>query len=201
MVQEALRRGEYHPVAEPVSALEAGPYGWVQQVNFAVFGILTLVFAAGLHHGIQRTLMGVAGPGLLGLSGIGLLLAALLPLKEDAAGVTYDPGGHVVAGITFFLSSSIGLAVLSRRLARDTRWRGLSRYALLSGVLALAAFLAMGALVMPDEAPWHEWAGAAQRAVILILLFPCRVVLSYRLRHVADGPEARSVQTHAATTS
>jgi hypothetical protein len=33
-VQGLFRLEEYDPVAEVVSALEAGPGGWVQQVNF-----------------------------------------------------------------------------------------------------------------------------------------------------------------------
>jgi len=38
--------------AEPVSALEAGPNGWIQQVNFVVFGLVLLVFAVGLNRAI-----------------------------------------------------------------------------------------------------------------------------------------------------
>ena len=45
LAQEAFRRSEYDPLAEPVSALEAGPNGWIQQVNFVVFGVLTIAFA------------------------------------------------------------------------------------------------------------------------------------------------------------
>ena len=41
LAQEALRRNEFSPVAEPISALEVGPNGWVQQLNFGVFGLLT----------------------------------------------------------------------------------------------------------------------------------------------------------------
>ena len=41
-IQEAFRRDEFSPVAEPVSALEAGPNGWIQQVNFVVFGLMML---------------------------------------------------------------------------------------------------------------------------------------------------------------
>ena len=33
LAQEAFRRDGYDPLAEPVSALEAGPNGWVQQTN------------------------------------------------------------------------------------------------------------------------------------------------------------------------
>lgn len=181
LAQEAFRRNEYDPVAEPVSALEAGPNGWIQQANFAVFGLLTIVFAVGLHRGLERTGWGILGPGLLGVSGVGLLLAAAFPLREDASGVTYDPGGHVVAGFMFFLSSAAALVVLSHRMARDPRWRSLSTYTLAAGLVAAGAFVAMGALVMPEGAPLHQWAGLAQRATILLVLFPCRVLLSARL--------------------
>jgi hypothetical membrane protein len=187
MAQEQFRRDEYDPLAEPVSALEAGPGGWVQQVNFVVFGLLTMAFAVGLHRGLRPTRAGVAGPALLFLSGIGLSLAAILPLREDAAGVTYDPGGHVVAGTTFFAGSAIGLIVVSRRLARDPVWRNLAAYTLTSGLVVVAGFVAMRVLVLPDDAPLHDWAGLAQRLIILLVIFPCRIVLSLKLLRVFSG--------------
>lgn len=188
MAQEAFRREEYDPISEVVSALEAGPGGWVQQVNFAIFGVLTMAFAVGLHLGVRPSRRGILGPGLLFVSGIGLLLAAALPLREDDMGVTYDPGGHFVAGMTFFLSSAVGLVVLSRRLARDPRWRGIATYTLAAGCVALAGFAAMGALVVPDGAPLHDWAGLMQRALILAIIFPCRLLLSTRLLMTARRP-------------
>ncbi|CAN5881426.1 hypothetical protein BH23ACT12_BH23ACT12_06350 [soil metagenome] len=181
MIQEAFRTDEYSPIAEPVSALEAGPYGWVQQVNFVVFGLLTIAFAVGLHRRVQQTTAGILGPALLFISGIGLLLAAIFPLREDATGATYDPGGHVVAGLTFFLSSALGLIVLSRRLAHDPSWRSIAMYTLVAGAVALAGFILMGRFVMPDRAPLHDFAGLAQRMLILFVVFPCRIVLSFRL--------------------
>jgi hypothetical membrane protein len=191
VAQEASRTDEFNPLAETVSALEAGPNGWVQQVNFVVFGLLTIAFAVGLNLGLRRTRFGLLGPALLLASGIGLLLAAGFPLKEDAAGVTYDPGGHRIAGSIFFLASAVGLIVLSRRLARDPSWRSLATYSLAAGVVSLLGFVAMGMLVMPDDAPLHEWAGLAQRMLIVVVLFPCRVALSTRLLRVAKRQPAR----------
>ena len=185
--QEAFRRGEYHPLAEPVSALEAGPNGWIQQVNFVVFGLLTITFAVGLHRGMRPIPAGIAGPALLFVSGIGLLLAAAFPLSEDAAGVTLRPAGHIVGGSTFFLSSALGLIVVSRRLARDPRWRNISTYTLVAGIVALVGFAVGGALVAPDVAPLHDWAGLYQRLIILAIVLPCRIVLSLRLLRVATG--------------
>ena len=145
----------------------------------------------GLQLGLGRTRFGLLGPALLLVSGIGLLLAAGFPLKEDAAGVTYDPGGHLIAGLVFFLTSAVGLIALSRRLARDPSWWGLATYSLAAGVVSLLGFVAMGILVMPDHAPLHEWAGLAQRLLIVLVLFPCRVVLSMRLLQVAKRQPAR----------
>src|SRR5512132_596587 len=82
--QEIFRASEYNPLVETVSALEAGPNGWIQQVNFVIFGLLTIAFAVGLHVGLRRTRFGLLGPALLFMSGIGLLLAAGFPLREDA---------------------------------------------------------------------------------------------------------------------
>ena len=43
----------------------------------------------------------------------------------------------------------------------------------------------MGALVIPDDAPLHDWAGLAQRFIVLVLLFPARIALAIRLLRVS----------------
>jgi hypothetical protein len=55
LAQEAFLVDDYSPLAETVSALEAQPHGWVQQINFVVFGLLTIAFAVGLHRGVRPT--------------------------------------------------------------------------------------------------------------------------------------------------
>jgi hypothetical protein len=185
LAQEAFRRSEYSPMAEPVSALEAGPHGWVQQVNFLVFGVLTLAHAWGQHQGMARTRGGIAGPAALFVTGIGLFVAAAVPVREDAAGISIQPFGHLVGGLLFFLGSPLALILLSRRMSRDGEWRDLATYTLAVGLaLAAAAVLTMG-LVLPDDAPLHDQAGLAQRIIILGLLFPCRMIMAGRLLRVA----------------
>ena len=188
LAQELARRDEYSPMTETVSALEAGPNGWIQQLSFVVLGVLTMAHAAGLHAGVRRTRGGLAGPALLFLTGIGTLVAAVFPLREDAAGVTYDPGGHVVGGMIFFLGSPAALILLSRRLRRDPRWRDLAGYTLVSGLLLVVMAAVMMRLAIPDDAALHDWAGLLQRIAVVVLLFPCRVALGVRLLHIARGP-------------
>jgi len=50
--------------------------------------------------------------------------------------------------------------------------------------VALVGFVANGALVIPESAPLHDWAGLSQRILILAVLFPCRITLALRLRQV-----------------
>lgn len=186
LAQEQLRRGEYDPVSEVVSALAAGPNGWMQQVNFVVLGALTMIFAVALHRGLAPSRAGIVGPLALFISGASNVLAAIFPLREDAAGATYDPGGHQVAGMIFFASSFIALIALSRRCAADPRWRTVAGWVLAAGVLAALSFPVMGVLVIPDDAPLHDWAGVAQRLIVLAFLFPPRIALALRLLRVSD---------------
>ncbi len=182
---EVVLGDRYDRVSEVVSALEAGPYGWVQQVNFAVFGLLTMAFAFGLHRAIGGSRAGIAGPALMFVSGIALLLAGAFPFREDPAGEVVESAGHTVAGVMFFSTSALALVLLSRRMARDPGWRALSTYALIAGAIAVAGFVAFGRLVIPDDAPWHAYAGLAQRGLILLVLFPCRTILAVRLLRIA----------------
>ena len=200
VVQGLFRLDEYSPVAESVSALEAGPGGWVQQVNFVVFGLLTIAFAVGLHLGMRPSRAGIAGPAILGLSAVAMILnGAVFPLREDAAGLTYDPGGHFVFGLMYFLSSAAWPIVLSWRLAGDPRWRSLATYSLVSGITIAILFVANGVLVIPDDALLHPYAGLAQRTVLAVL-FPCMILLALRLLRVTRAPAAPISSTTAATT-
>ncbi|HJR92124.1 MAG TPA: DUF998 domain-containing protein [Acidimicrobiia bacterium] len=184
-----IRRGEYDSIAAPVSALAAGPFGWVQQVNFAVFGVLIIVFALGLSRGVRTSgRMGMAAVTILTWSGIALILSAVFPLREDATGGFYDPTGmHTINGTIFFLSLGLGLIVLSRRLARDPAWLGLAGYALASGSALILSFLAFGLLVRPEGAPLHDVAGLVQRLTIAVW-FACIITLAIRLHRTATRP-------------
>jgi hypothetical membrane protein len=180
-----LRRGQYDPIAEQVSNLTAGSYGWAQQADFIMFGLLLLAFAAGLHRGVRPSRAGVAGPAILACNGAGLVLAGSFPLREDATGRVYDPTGvHSANGRIFFLSIGLALVVVSLRLRGDPSWRGLVPYTLGTGIASLVLFGVVGALAVPADAPLHPWLGLVQRLVLAVWL-PCIVVLALRLRRIS----------------
>ncbi len=188
MAQELFLTDGYSPIKQPVSALAAWPHGWVQTVNFVVFGLLTFGFAAGLHRGLAPSRFGVVGPALFGVTGIGTLWGAAFPLRMDAAGVVYDPGLHLVGGLMFFPVSAIALIVISFRLAHDRNWSNLTVPVRLAGILIIAMIPAMVVFVGPEEAPMHDWFGLFQRVLVLGLIFPARIALSYRLLRTSSAP-------------
>jgi hypothetical membrane protein len=187
LAQEALRRDEFNPLAEPISALEVGPNGWVQQLNFLVFGLLTMAHALGLHRGMGSARGGWAGPALLFITGMAALVAGAVPWREDAVGITYAPAGHTVGGMIFFLGSSAALIILSRRMRHDPSWRGLAPFTLGSGLILLALAVVGAVFVRPEAAPLHDWAGLVQR-MVLAVLFAGRVALGVRLLLIARTP-------------
>lgn len=203
VLAQDLLRGDYDPITQEISNLEAGPFGWVQQVNFAVFGLLMITLAVGLYRGLRLAGPGKTGPAIIAWSGAGLVIAALFPMRADATGRSYDPTGvHHVNGAIFFWSIGIGLAVLSRGLARDTRWRDLATYARASGISLLAMAAITGPLARLGALDLDPWAGVAQRAILTIWLL-CVVVLALRLRRLAGvtdtpAPLARSDIAYAA---
>lgn len=182
IVQGFLRPGYSH-LADPVSALAAGPDGWVQDLNFFVFGPLIVMFAIGLHLGVRTSRFGSVGPALLVSSGVGLVVAGAFPARDAAGAFSVEPG-HLAGAFVAFLGAGAGLIVISRRMAGDPRWSGLSGYAFVSGVAIVILFLMTARLAVADDAPLHDWVGLMQR-LALAVWFPCTIVLALRLRRVA----------------
>ncbi|MDQ4055185.1 MAG: DUF998 domain-containing protein [Actinomycetota bacterium] len=171
-------------IAEPVSALSIGEYGWVQRLNFVVFGVLLLVFAAALHRGVASSRLGWVGPTLLLVAGVGLFVAATFSLARDETGAIYDPNFHQVGGTLFFGGTALALIALSRRLARDPRWRNLSRYSLGAGIASIVGGVVINTWAIPDGAPLHGEVGLIQRIIVLAVIFPALITLGHRLRRL-----------------
>jgi hypothetical membrane protein len=187
---QSLLRPDHSLVTHPVSGLAAGPSGWVQNVNFLLFGLLMIAYAVGLHLGVRQSRAEVAGVAFLVLSGIGLMWGGLFPATDATGAFQEDRLLHIPGFIMTFLGGGIGLIIMSRRMACDPRWRTLATYALATGIVMLVLILAGGGLVRPPGAPLHVWFGLFQW-VLLAVWFPCTIILAVRLlrlARVADAP-------------
>ncbi|MGQ0715952.1 MAG: DUF998 domain-containing protein [Pseudonocardiales bacterium] len=173
----SLLRADHSLVADPIAELVTGPSGWVQHVNFMVLGLLIIAHAIGLHLGVRPTRWGVVGPAFLALAGLGQVWAGVVGPSPAPFAMT-------------FLGAGIGLIVVSRRMARDPRWRNLASYALATGFALLAAIPAGVLLGIPPGGPPQPWSGLASWALATIW-FTCTVVLALRLVRVTRTPDAQ----------
>jgi hypothetical membrane protein len=176
---------DYDHVALPISALAAWPLGWIQNLNFLVYGALVIGFAAGLHLALHPTAGGATGPALLAIAGAGAIVAGIFPWIEDG-GVLVEPAGHIAGALVHFLSAPAGLIVISRRMLRDPRWRSAAPYTLATGLVMLALFLVFALFGLPEHALLHPWAGVVQR-VIVGVWFACTIVLAVRMRRIVQA--------------
>ena len=141
-----LRIG-WQPIADPAGAwpsgLALGPYGWAQSLNFAVSGLLLVVFALGLHRGVAGSPR--IGPALLLLSGIAMTLMTFETDPIIRSGPrTLHGWVHDLAFVLFVVSLVPSFFFLWRRMKRDLLWRSYSRYTLITGLLATPLLLLPG---------------------------------------------------------
>jgi Protein of unknown function (DUF998) len=183
---------DYSHIQMPISALAAWPTGWIQVLNFCVFGSLIVAFAFGLHMGVQPIRGGALGISLLIASGIGIIAAGVFSWKMVDGVPTATPA-HVVAAIPSFAATGLGLMAFSRRMRADVQWRDLSTYTMMTGIAVFVLFVTLGLFGVDDGAPLHPWAGLVQR-ILCAIWFACLIVLARRLR-------GRCKSTAAGTTS
>jgi hypothetical membrane protein len=176
-------QGEWHPgyshVAMPISALAAWPMGWMQNLTFAVAGLLVVAFVVALHRSVRPAPRGRAGHVLLLIGGAALAMNAVFPWAM-VDGVPTEPATHAISAITTFLATALGMIAFSRRLHSDERCRGLASYTRWSGILVLALFLLLGIFAIERGAPLHPWVGLVQRAAVAVW-FVWMIVVALRI--------------------
>jgi hypothetical protein len=185
LLGQDVLRSDYDPLAAATADPMIGAWGWVQQANFIVLGLLLIAFAVGLHRGVRVAGPGVVASVLIGVSGLGMVVAALFPLTEDASDFAAEV--RDANNTVFGLSVGAGLILMSWRLIRDVRWRGVADYVALTGVAWLVMARVTGAVAESGQAPY----GLMRRAMLGIWL-SCVVVLAVRLRRMATGGVAET---------
>ena len=178
---------EYHPWVESISAISVQPGGWLQDVNFVVFGILMGVFTIALYRGVQPGPASLTGLAASMLSALGIVFMGVFPLTLDKDGVIVHTGGHAVASLVAYGGATVGLIALARLLAADPPW---TRYAAFTNKCGMAMALLFPALLaaMPAFSPVHMTVGVIQRAALAVW-FTCTIVLALRLRTVLKQRE------------
>jgi hypothetical protein len=163
------------------SGLALGPYGWLQVLNFVLFGLMLIVFAVGLHHAVAASGRAAwVGPAFLGVAGIALVISGF---KTDPHLVSTGPRTWhgLIHGLAFFLlvvSLLLSMLFLWWRFRKDPLWRGYDLYTLITGVLSAVLFFAFSS---------PQWGFYLFLAVVLTWI----EIVAVRLRSVAGGATTR----------
>ena len=159
LIEGATRPG-YSAWRTDVSYLALSNQGWEQIANFLICGALCIAFAVGLRR-MWRTGRGsVWGPLLIGLFGLGLLLAGVFVIDP---GEGYPPGAptsgslqtwhgwiHGINGLLLFnVVLPAACFVLSRRFAANPQSRRWARYSWMTGALILVLSIPISTFILP----------------------------------------------------
>jgi hypothetical protein len=170
---EGWLRPGYHPLGMFVSELSLGPRGWIQIVNFVVFGVLLLVFTRGVAAEFQSGKASRAGPILLTIIGIGFLASGpfvMDPVTTLRGQMSLHGKLHGLFGALVFSLSPVSCFVFLRRFREDPRWRSLQWWTLAAGTIIAAAVVVLSVgPTRPPAAPnaFNEWVGVIQRTAII----------------------------------
>jgi hypothetical protein len=169
---EGWFRPGYKPLGMYVSALSLGPRGWIQIVNFVVFGVLLLVFTRGVAGEFQNGKASRGGPILLAIIASGYLASG--PFVMDPTGTPLNQISihgtlHGILGGIVFLLMPISCFVFLRRFRVAPKWHSLQGWTLgLGTIIALAVVLLTISTKLPAvQNVFIEWIGLIQRAAIV----------------------------------
>jgi hypothetical protein len=147
LVQDYTRPG-FDPRSVQLSLLSLGDWGWVQIVNFALAGVLNLLYAVGIWRRLHTGRAGTWGPILIGAYGLGLLLGGIFtddpangfpPGALASTGPSWHRDIHDLAGLLIFFALTAALGVFARFFL-ERKERGWAFYCLSSAVLLILIF-------------------------------------------------------------
>jgi hypothetical protein len=156
---QALVRPGFDITRHPASVLSNGDLGWIQVANFLLCGGLSIAAAVGMRRALRAGRGSTWGPLLIGLSGVGMVLAAFFtadpmdgfpPGTPLGAPTTISTLGllHFVCGLVTFASWIAASLVFARRFAALGQ-PGWAIFSAATGIFFLVAFVGMGAGAVP----------------------------------------------------
>jgi hypothetical protein len=158
MLVDSVTRPGYDPLHHFGSELATGDRGWLMITNFVVAGALTLCFAVGLRRVLRPGRSAVAAPVLVGLFGLGLVVAGAF-VADPKPG--YPPGGTGTAEPTLhslvhdanlfptWIAMTAAVLAVARRAAADEE-RAWTWYSIGTAVVATGTLLVAVALYDAD---------------------------------------------------
>ncbi|WP_100444843.1 DUF998 domain-containing protein [Glycomyces xiaoerkulensis] len=176
LLVESFTRPGYDPWSRFGSELANGERGWTVIAAFIAAGVLTVAFAVGLRRSLVHGRAAVAGPLLVGLFGIGLVIAGAFVVDPKPG---YPPGGTGTATGTLvgsihdnnllptWLAMTAAMAVMAWRFADDPDMRPWMWYTVAAAAVSLGTLMAALAL-FDSTTQTGSWHGLWQRIAIAV---------------------------------
>ena len=139
MVVLHITRTDLDPARQVMSEYANGRFGWFMTIVFYAMGLACVVVAVRLGRAIERRPLSVAVRTLLGLGGLGLILAGVFEVERPAVPDTVEEVIHSDATLTAFtliITAMLLFAILCRW---DPRWRDFRATAMALAIIAAAA--------------------------------------------------------------
>ncbi len=175
-------RPDLNPISQPTSQYAVGLYGFLMTSAFLSMSIASFALLIGLYQGVPESARSRVGLALLGLWGVGVLIAMIFPIDPEGGPQTMAGTIHRINGPLSFLCVTVGTILLSRRFKQDETWRPLYRPALILSLIIVAAFIAGGVSIATNSG----FAGLIQRTDIAALV-AWMLLTAARLRAMALG--------------
>ena len=167
---------EFDPIQRRTSEYAVGPYGYLMTSAFFALSVSTWAQVIGLRRDLSKPARSRLGLGLLGVFGIGLLVAAAFPPDLEGAPQTLPGTVHTINGALTFLSVVVGANLVSRKLKHDHKWQPTHRIASVVALIMIPVFLATGA------AAARETGGGIAQRILLVTIAAWLVLIAMRLR-------------------
>jgi hypothetical protein len=169
---EGLLRPGYDLLSTFVSALSLGPRGWIQIINFLVFGLLLFVFTRRIADEFRSGKASKGGLVLLTIIAVCYFFSG--PFVMDPTGTTLSQSTvhgtiHGLLGAIVFMLMPISCFVYLRRFWNDPKWKSMKWWTLVLGIFSSIGTIL---LTITSKSPhlaaqFNPWFGLIQRTSIV----------------------------------
>jgi hypothetical protein len=157
MVLLHVVRTDLDPVRQVMSEYANGRFGWFMTAAFYAIGLACIVLALRLGRAIVRRPMSIVVRVLLGLGGLGLILAGIFEVERPAVPDTIEEIIHSDATLVAFSLIIAGMLLFAVLCRWDLRWHDFR------GIATVLAIIAAVAGAFSPFAGQTTWSGLAQR--------------------------------------
>ena len=169
---EGWFRPGYNSLGRYVSELSLGPRGWIQIVNFIVFGLLFLTFAQVIAHEFTDGKASKTGPILLKIIAFCFLISGFF-VTDPGTIFTYQMSWHGILhgifGALVFSLAPISCFIFYRRFREDSKWQSLSRWTITACIIIVVAVVFMKIGQVPPSLV-NTYVGLIQRIALITYL-------------------------------